>query len=128
MPSAQRPVPSGGRRLRHRAFAFGVLHLALCMALSAGHVLSAAPAQSPPPPLDVVLSRMFVHVEQFMRDLGAMVAEETYVQSVRQATFGRGDARRELKSDFLLVDVPGQGWTPFRDVFEADGRAVRDRQ
>jgi len=33
-----------------------------------------------------------------------------------------------LKSDFLLVNVPGQGWTRFRDVFEADGRAVRDRQ
>jgi len=104
------------------------VHLALCIALSAGVAVSAAPAQSAPPPLDVVLSRMFVYVEQFMRDLGAMVAEEEYVQSVRQATFGRGDARRELKSDFLLVDVPGQGWTPFRDVFEADGRAVRDRQ
>ncbi len=33
-----------------------------------------------------------------------------------------------LVSDFLLVQVPGEGWLPFRDVFERDGRQVRDRQ
>ena len=26
------------------------------------------------------------------------------------------------------MNVPGQGWLPFRDVFEADGRQIRDRQ
>ena len=105
------------------AVTLGILHFAFCISLSA------APLQSPAPaPLDTVLSRMFEYVEQFMRDLGAVVAEEDYVQSIRQVTVGRGDTRRELKSDFLLVNVPGQGWTPFRDVFEADGRAVRDRQ
>jgi hypothetical protein len=111
-----------------RARRFCILPFALCLAAVA------ASAQSPTapivPPLDTVLPRMFAYVEQFLRDLGAMVAEEQYVQSVRSsAAFTRGgDTRRELKSDFLLVNVPGQGWTPFRDVFEADGRAVRDRQ
>ena len=83
-----------------------------------------------PLPLDTVLPRMFAYVDQFLRDLGTMVAEEQYIQSVRSSPGSvRGvDARRELRSDFLLVNVPGQGWTPFRDVFEADGRAVRDRQ
>lgn len=33
-----------------------------------------------------------------------------------------------LVSDFLLVQVPGEGWLPFRDVFERDGKQVRDRQ
>jgi hypothetical protein len=91
---------------------------------------SSTSAQSPPAPsLESVLPRMFAYVDQFMREFGGMVSEEQYVQSVRQASgFSRGDTRRELRSDFLLVDVPGQGWTPFRDVFEADGRAVRDRQ
>jgi len=91
----------------------------------------AVSAQSPAPAtLEAVLPRMFAYVDQFLRDLGAMVAEEQYVQSVRFAAgFGRGgDTRRELRSDFLLVNVPGQGWTPFRDVFEADGRPVRDRE
>jgi hypothetical protein len=89
-------------------------------------------AQSPAPipqPLDTLLPRMFAYAEQFLRDLGAIVAEEQYVQSLRVPIGqARGDTRRELKSDFLLVNVPGQGWTPFRDVFEADGRPVRDRE
>jgi hypothetical protein len=33
-----------------------------------------------------------------------------------------------LVSDFLLVQLPGEGWLPFRDVFERDGKQVRDRQ
>ena len=33
-----------------------------------------------------------------------------------------------LVSDFLLVQVPGEGWLPFRDVFERDGKQVRDRE
>lgn len=111
-----------------RALAFCILHVAFGIGVIA---LSAAPApQAAPPALDVVLPRMFAYVEQFLRDLGTMVAEEQYIQSVRSTPgFNRGgDVRRELRSDFLLVNVPGQGWTPFRDVFEADGRAVRDRQ
>ena len=33
-----------------------------------------------------------------------------------------------MRSDLLLVRVPGRdGWLPFRDVYEVDGRAVRDR-
>jgi hypothetical protein len=109
----------------------GLKVLAWCLGQCAvGIVLSAAPSQTAEPPsLDVVLPRMFAYVEQFMRDLGGMVSEEQYVQSLRQASgLSRVDARRELKSDFLLVNVPGQGWTPFRDVFEADGRQIRDRQ
>lgn len=111
-----------------RALPFCILPFALCLAA----VVASAQSPTAPiaQPLDTVLPRMFAYVDQFLRDLGAMVAEEQYVQSVRaSAAFTRGgDTRRELKSDFLLVNVPGQGWTPFRDVFEADGRAVRDRQ
>src|SRR5262249_51833907 len=37
--------------------------------------------------------------------------------------------RRDLKSDVLLVRAPaGDRWIQFRDVFEVDGKAVRDRQ
>jgi hypothetical protein len=109
------------------AIPVAIVQCALTIALAAVS-LSPAAAQSQEP-IDAVLPRMFAYVEQFMRDFGGMVSEELYVQSVRQATgFSRGDTRRELKSDFLLVNVPGQGWTPFRDVFEADGRQVRDRQ
>src|SRR3954468_18916108 len=107
------------------ARALCIVHCALCIA---GVALLSSTAAAQSPPIDVVLPRMFAYVEQFLRDFGGMVAEEAYVQSLRQSGFSRGDTRRELRSDFLLVDVPGQGWTPFRDVFEADGRTVRDRQ
>ena len=33
-----------------------------------------------------------------------------------------------LVSDFLLVQVPGEGWMPFRDVFERNGTKLRDRE
>jgi hypothetical protein len=98
---------------------------ALCLALL---VSSSAAAQSAPA-LDVVLSRMFAYVEQFQREFGSMVAEERYEQTIRQsAGFLRGEPRRVLRSDFLLVNVPGQGWLPFRDVYDVDGRQIRDRQ
>jgi hypothetical protein len=36
--------------------------------------------------------------------------------------------RRDLKSDMLLVRAPaGDRWIQFRDVFEVDGKPVRDR-
>jgi hypothetical protein len=39
------------------------------------------------------------------------------------------DAQRETKSDYLLVKAPGgERWLPFRDVFEVDGKKVRERE
>jgi hypothetical protein len=96
-----------------------ILHFAFCIR---------AGAQTPPAPLDVVLSRMFAYVERFQREFGSMVAEERYEQTVRQPASARGETRRVLRSDFLLVNVPGQGLLPFRDVFEVDSRQMRDRQ
>ncbi len=46
--------------------------------------------------------------------------------SVQQRGFG-GPQETTLVSDFLLVEVTGEGWLPFRDVFERDGKPVRDR-
>ena len=65
------------------------------------------------------------------------MAEESYRQEVRAAP-GAGPARdspstaprqkRDLKSDVLLVRGPvGERWMQFRDVFEVDGKPIRDR-
>jgi hypothetical protein len=63
------------------------------------------------------------YVEGFLSGFSSIVAEEHYVQ---EDTTSR--RRRELKSDFLLVKVPGSGGlNQFRDVFEVDGKPVRDR-
>jgi hypothetical protein len=62
-----------------------------------------------------------------------VVAEETYEQHTEKLALSgldgaaRGGRRRVLKSDYLLVKTAAEGWLPFRDVFEVDGRPVRDR-
>lgn len=92
-------------------------------------LLAQAPAAQEPVAFDLLLRRMFEYAERFQRELGSMVAEEKYDQvQLISAASRNGDLRRTLRSDFLLVNVPGHGWTPFRDVFEVDGRQIRDRQ
>jgi len=91
-------------------------------------------AQSTSPDL---LARVAAYVGEFYRSFGSIVAEERYEQTIRRAPGsngtivqrgGPGPVDTTLVSDFLLVQVPGEGWMPFRDVFERDGRQVRDRE
>jgi len=91
-------------------------------------------AQSPPAPVTVpaVIARAAAYVERFNHEFGSVVSEERYEQAVRPGT-GSGPGtfaprRALLRSDFLLVRIENSGWLPFRDVFEQDGRLVRDRQ
>jgi hypothetical protein len=90
----------------------------------------------PPTSLGELLDRASRYVEAFQRNFGSVVAEERYEQTTRRvmgATTtsvqrGGGPTDTVLVSDFLLVQVPGEGWLPFRDVFERDGKQIRDRQ
>lgn len=92
-------------------------------------------AQSTSPDL---LARVSAYVGDFYRRFGSIVAEERYQQTIRrspgsigttlQRGGGGGPVSTTLVSDFLLVQVPGEGWLPFRDVFERDGQPVRDRE
>ena len=84
-----------------------------------------------------LVARVGAYVSQFYRSFGSVVAEERYEQAVRRApgsstsSVRRGDngpIATTLVSDFLLVQVPGEGWMPFRDVFERDGHQLRDRE
>jgi hypothetical protein len=97
-------------------------------------LLAAAPAFAQEPTLDAVLARAGAYVVEFQRSLSGVVAEEQYVQSVRYplGTSSRANqllpTHRELKSDLLLVRPAGvDRWLQFRDVFQVDGREVRDR-
>lgn len=68
-----------------------------------------------------LLDKAAIYVSGFERQLAGVVAEETYLQSA--------GVRRELKSDLLLVPVASYArYVQFRDVFEVDGRTVRDRE
>jgi hypothetical protein len=89
------------------------------------------------PELDELLDRAGDYVEDYEKTFVGVVAEESYRQQVR-IPGGRdlrgfpADStlqRRDLKSDVLLVRAPaGDRWMQFRDVFEVDGKPVRDRE
>lgn len=97
-----------------------------------------AAAQSPAadPPLTDVLHRVGAYVAAYQRDFSGVVAEEAYAQHATSGSrfdqYGRqravGAKFRDLKSDLLLVKPEGSDrWLQFRDVYEVDGHAVRDR-
>jgi hypothetical protein len=116
---------------------FSVWFVAGCLAAG---LLTAAPvaqeiAAPAPTPLWSLLSRAADYVEQYAAHLSGLVMEEAYVQDVEQLNrFGfrmntrGGVSHRTLRSDLLLVRPEGaDGWMQFRDVFEVDGKALRDR-
>src|SRR5262245_22125623 len=83
-----------------------------------------------------VLERAGTYVARFVETFSNIVATERYTQEVStEARVGslNGSAttartRRDLRSEFLLLKVGGPlEWRPFRDVFEVDGRVVRER-
>jgi hypothetical protein len=86
--------------------------------------LASLAAAAPQPSLREVLKRSSLYVEQYHRQLEAIVAEERYAQ--RSSTTGNSAVSRTLRSDFMLL--PGgsgePAWFAFRDVFEVDGEAV----
>jgi hypothetical protein len=83
-----------------------------------------APASSvKSPELEMLLGRLSDYVQAYTGHYSALVAEESYRQSVPL------DRRqRRLRSDLLFVrSEPSGEWVSFRDVYEVDGRPVRDR-
>jgi len=85
-----------------------------------------------------VLARAGAYVQPFELELSGIVAEETYVQEVSRPrptgpfTSPSSDRlrlqRRQLRSDLLLMHPERSvNWVQFRDVFEVDGRPVRER-
>ncbi len=103
--------------MRPVQMAFGPIAVTLMLVAS---VESAAQSQR-----EKILSRVAAYVQRFVTDFSNVVAEEDYRQE-----WQFGTERRRLKSDFLLVQYPGaeREWLSFRDVYEVNGRRVRDQQ
>lgn len=88
---------------------------------AAGRKLAAREARDEAERL-VVLARMFDYADGYERQYSMLVAEEDYRQSASAGGV-------HLKSDVLLVRPDETGdWISFRDVFEVDGKPVRDRE
>ena len=77
-------------------------------------------------PLTAILERAGQYVRQYEETFRNLVAEESYRQWGSDA---RGPVVRTLRSDLVFVRLPGPlPWGTFRDVYEVDGKKVRDRE
>jgi hypothetical protein len=99
---------------------------------------------------DALVARAGDYARRFERSMATVVLEERYVQVIKNWT-GPPKApdeahlvwaddlatiqpdvivkqRRHLKSDVLLVQLPDQSWTAFRDTFEVNGRLQPNRE
>jgi hypothetical protein len=114
--------------------------LLVLIALFVGSLATSPRAQEPsapaaPLPLPVILARAASYFEMYSGSVSGLVMEESYVQDVWQVnrlgyrvTLRGGPTHRTLKSDLLLVrPSESDAWMQFRDVFEVDGKPVRDR-
>jgi len=94
-----------------------------------------AQTAQPAPDVPRVVERARAYVVDYERKLSGVVVEETYEQTSRElrpfanpTTLRPPDVQRKLKSDLLLVKPEGaEHWIQFRDVFDVDGRPIRDR-
>ena len=115
--------------MHHRLVLFRV-----CLVLAVGLAVAWPPRVTArqEPALSDVLQRAGSYVEAFQKQLSGIVAEESYVQEILPIVGMNARGRRvqrRLRSDLLLLLPEGAvTWVQFRDVFEVDGRPVRDRQ
>jgi hypothetical protein len=91
-----------------------------------------ASARTQPTPVDAataeILRKAAEYVDGCEQTFRHIVAEELYAQWGPDPGTS-AIARRTLRSDLVFVSLPGEiPWTTFRDVYEVDGRAVRERE
>jgi hypothetical protein len=77
------------------------------------------------PAVEDVLRAAGRYVAGYERTLTSIVAEEDYTQRLGRSAEA---LTRRLRSDLLLIFDGQFGYVGFRDVFEVDGRPVRDRE
>jgi hypothetical protein len=101
---------------------------AAALVIAGGGVAARQPASSPAPARNVLelVARAGRYVVDYGEKMSLLVGVERYTQTARDASAAQA-ATRTLVSEFALVRVDDD-WMGFRDVFEVDGAAVRDRQ
>src|SRR5918993_2168388 len=119
---------------RQRSYNLAVSsRLLLATAALAMLVLAVRPAAQQPS-LPELLQRSAAYVKRFHTQLAEIVAEETYQQVVHRTSEYQNPVpdnavRVTLRSDLMLVrPVNADRYVEFRDVFEVDGKTVREPQ
>jgi len=98
------------------------------------------------PELDGALGAASRYIEEYERRISAIGAEEEYTQAVhtsganvignplanptaatRAAAMG-SSLTRMTRANIMTISLGARGWVSFRDVFELNGRPIRDRE
>src|SRR6186713_3222224 len=80
------------------------------------------------PSLKDVVRRMGAYVQAYGEKASIVVATERYTQQVSVSNRPVPE-RRDTVADFAIVKAEGLGgWVGFRDVVEADGTRIPDRE
>jgi hypothetical protein len=81
------------------------------------------------PALEGLLQKAAAYAERYEREFSDLTAEETYTQKLFKYRNLRLQQVRTLRSDMVFVRLGDTDlrWTAFRDVFEVDGKTVRER-
>jgi hypothetical protein len=91
-------------------------------------MLAAAKAPPPDGALASLLDKAGRYSQLCEREFTDLIAEEKYEQKLLDAGHARLRNRRTLRSEVVFVKFEGSlRWMAFRDVFEVDGKPVRDR-
>lgn len=89
------------------------------------------------PALDAALETAAAYLERYEARISAIGAEEEYEQVLTPlpsplAARGRlgmpSPITRKTRANIMTIGLGARGWVAFRDVFEVDGKAVRDRE
>jgi hypothetical protein len=94
-------------------------------------VFSATLAAAAPegPPLPELLPKVGEYAGRYEQEFSSIAAEELYVQKVFRHRNMQMSALRTIKSDILFAQLAGElRWATFRDTYEVDGKAVRERE
>jgi hypothetical protein len=106
-------------------------------------VAPVAPAIAPTvhtPALDAALDTGAAYLERYEARISAIGAEEEYDQvmtplpdplAARRNPLGVTTIppiTRKTRANIMTIGLGARGWVAFRDVFEVDGKAVRDRE
>jgi VWFA-related protein len=94
------------------------------------------------PELDAAMAAAAAYVDAYQHRISAIGAEEEYEQAAQRtgiavatAPLGRGArpvetpapiVTRKTRAHVMTIGLGARGWVSFRDVYELDGRAVRD--
>jgi hypothetical protein len=98
-------------------------------AISAAAVILIAQAHATAQDNRALVDRVRDYVARFELEVTALVAEEHYAQYLsRRGANAENNWTRELRSDYVLLKPADTlPWLGYRDVFEVDGKPVRER-